>query len=166
LPARPRTRGRRDFDIVDSRTHDPSHSRFWLGSFSRVLLEDVCGGVSFGGMCYTCTDPSAQIDTPALESGAGCTCSTGVCLQAPEDDLSNTSPAPAGPSGGDDTDNDDNVSDDDFTDDDAGGFSDDDVTDDDAGGFSDDDVTDDDASGFSDDDVTEDEATEDDSDDD
>ena len=148
MPARPRTRGRRDFDIVDSRTHDPSHSRFWLGSFSRVLLEDVCGGVSFGGMCYTCTDPSAQIDTPALESGAGCTCSTGVCLQAPEDDLSNTSPAPAGPSGGDDTDNDDNVSDDD------------------AGGFSDDDVTDDDASGFSDDDVTEDEATEDDSDDD
>ena len=91
-----------------------------------MLLQDVCGGVSFNGLCYTCTDPSAQIDTTALESGGGCTCSTGVCLQAPDNDLSNTTPAPAGPSGGDDTDTDD-----DFTDDDASDFSDDEATDND-----------------------------------
>ena len=121
-----------------------SASRFSLGSFSRVLLQDVCGGVSFNGLCYTCTDPSAQIDTPALESGGGCTCSTGVCLQAPDDDLSNTTPAPADPSGGDDTDNDEAT--DDFTDDDASDFSDDEATDDD--------FTDDDASDFSADEAT------------
>ena len=117
-----------------------------------MLLQDVCGGVSFNGLCYTCTDQSAQIDTPALESGGGCTCSTGVCLQAPDDDLSNTTPAPADPSGGDDTDNDEAT--DDFTDDDASDFSDDEATDDD--------FTDDDASDFSDDEATDDEATDDD----
>ncbi len=115
-----------------------------------MLLQDVCGGVSFDGLCYTCTDPSAQIDTTALESGGGCTCSTGVCLQAPDDDLSNTTPAPADPSGGDDTDNDE-ATDDDFTDDDASDFSDDEATDDD---FTDDDFTDDDASDFSADEAT------------
>jgi len=58
------------------------------------------------GLCYTCSDPSAIIEVAA----SGCVCSTGICSQAPLNDLDDVSNAPL-PDGGVGTDSDDDFDD-------------------------------------------------------